>query len=89
MQEMAYLKESQKVCTRVDLSDKMQSATSFGSHELLSFEGKKCEFGGPICNRKNYGCYHVYSNLFFRVSTDVFPIQIIKPHNNLHRKWNI
>jgi len=56
MQEMAYLKESQKVCTRVDLSDKMQSATSFGSHELLSFEGKKREFGGPICNRKNCGC---------------------------------
>lgn len=46
----------------VDLSAKMQSATSFGSHELFSFEGKKREFGGPICTRQMIGVT-IYSDL--------------------------
>jgi hypothetical protein len=48
----------------------MQSATSFGSHELLSFEGKKREFGGPICMRQMMDMSE-----FFRVSIDVIPIK--------------
>jgi hypothetical protein len=56
----------------VDLSDKMQSATSFGSHELLSFEGKKREFGGPICTQKimdvtayNQICFSEFQLMYF------------------------
>jgi len=64
------IKKKKQVCTRVDLSDKMQSATSFGSHELLSFEGKKREFGGPICMRQMMDMSE-----FFRVSIDVIPIK--------------
>jgi hypothetical protein len=39
-----------EISTKVDLSAIMQSATSFGSHEPLSFEGKKR--GGPICTKQ-------------------------------------
>jgi hypothetical protein len=31
----------------------------------------------------------VYTRFCFSVSTNVFPIQIIKPYNNFHQKWNI
>jgi hypothetical protein len=44
--------KNKEISTRVDLSAKIQSATSFGSHMLLSFEGKRRGFGGPICTKQ-------------------------------------
>lgn len=80
----------EEVCTRVDLSAKMQSATSFGSHELLSFEGKKREFGGPICTRQMIDVT-MYSDLLFRVSfyaISNFPSNLAA-YNNLHQQHKI